>query len=170
MANGGTPSKSSGGTATRGLRGHRRCKRIWHSMKFSETNRPLYSVDSMVDQFVQLYTRGSPKWANMTSLATAFGWSDMIAQSTSEYLDTHGVATKFTREMVEAATRVNYGQDSDQIHALEGACSLATSRFCSICIFDDVSEPKSQLEPQVSREAIGRSSSSSSRDPRLTCF
>jgi len=56
----------------------------------------------------------------------------MIAQSTSEYLDTHGIAPKFTREMVEAATRVNYGQDSDQIHALEGACSLATTGATSI--------------------------------------
>lgn len=81
---------------------------------------------------MHLYTRASPRWANMSSLATTFGWSDLIAQSTADYLDTHGVAPKFTREMIEAATRVNYGQDSDQIHALEGACSLAATGATAI--------------------------------------
>jgi hypothetical protein len=34
----------------------------------------------------------------------------MLSQTTSEYLDAHGVSEKYSREMVEAATRVNYGQ------------------------------------------------------------
>ena len=93
------------------------------------------SVNEVVAQFVTLYTRGSPKWANMSNLATSFGWSDIVAQSTAEYLDSQGISPKFTREMVEAATRVNYGQDSDKIHALEGACSMATCPLFWIAIF-----------------------------------
>ncbi|KAF7986244.1 hypothetical protein HWV62_38711 [Athelia sp. TMB] len=89
-------------------------------------------VNEIVAQFVTLYTRGSPKWANMSNLATSFGWSDIIAQSTAGYLDSQGISPKFTREMVEAATRVNYGQDADKIHALEGACSMATSGATSV--------------------------------------
>lgn len=76
----------------------------------------------MIDQFVQLYSPDAPKWENISSLASSFEWTDMLAQTTSEYLDTHGISPKFTRELVEAATRVNYGQDADEIHALEGAC------------------------------------------------
>ena len=34
--------------------------------------------------------------------------------------------------MVESATRVNYGQDADKIHALEGMCSLATDGASSV--------------------------------------
>ena len=56
----------------------------------------------------------------------------MVAQTTAEYLDTHGVSPKFTREFVEAATRVNYGQNVDKIHALEGACSMAATGASAI--------------------------------------
>lgn len=118
--------------ATQLLLGPRKCEIQSTLRHFLILTNHYRSVDTMIDQFVQLYTRGAPKWDNMSSLATAFGWTDMIAQSTSEYLDTHGVSPKFTREMVEAATRVNYGQDADQIHALEGACSLATTGATSI--------------------------------------
>lgn len=89
-------------------------------------------VKGMIAQFVQLYTPSTPHWSNISSLASTFGWTDMVAQSTSEYFDTHGVNTKFSREMIEAATRVNYGQDVDKIHALEGACSLAANSASSV--------------------------------------
>jgi len=84
------------------------------------------SVQSMVKQFVELYTLESPKWDNVSSLAEAFGWTDLVGQSTSEYFESHGVTSKYTRELVEAATRVNYGQNVDDIHSLAGACSMAT--------------------------------------------
>ena len=37
----------------------------------------------------------------MSNLATSFGWSDIVAQSTAEYLDSQGISPKFTREMVD---------------------------------------------------------------------
>jgi prenylcysteine oxidase/farnesylcysteine lyase len=37
------------------------------------------------------------------------------------------MSDKYISEVVEAATRVNYGQSSDAIHALEGACSMAAT-------------------------------------------
>jgi prenylcysteine oxidase/farnesylcysteine lyase len=81
----------------------------------------------MIKQFLELYSLESPKWDNVSSLAESFGWTDMVSQSMSEYLEGHGVTGKFARELVEAATRVNYGQNVDDIHALEGACSMATA-------------------------------------------
>ena len=89
-------------------------------------------VKGMIAQFVQLYTPSTPHWSNISSLASSFGWTDMVAQATSDYFDNHGVNPKFSREMIEAATRVNYGQDVDKIHALEGACSLAANSASSV--------------------------------------
>jgi len=86
----------------------------------------------MMDQYIQIYTLEAPRWDNISSLATTYRWTDMVAQTTAEYLDTHGVSPKFTREFVEAATRVNYGQDVDKIHALEGACSMAATGASSV--------------------------------------
>jgi hypothetical protein len=86
----------------------------------------------MTAQFIQLYSPEAPRWDNISSLASSFEWTDMLSQSMAEYLDTHGVSPKFTREFVEAATRVNYGQDVDKIHALEGACSMAATGASSV--------------------------------------
>lgn len=86
----------------------------------------------MINQFLRLYDLDSPRWDNIASLASTFGWVDMANQTTLGYLENSGISNKFTREMVEAATRVNYGQDVDEIHALEGACSLAATGAAGI--------------------------------------
>lgn len=130
---GGTLSKSFGDTATLRLPGHKICKlniRIINEDKYLHLSN--LSVKAMIDQFVQLYTPEAPKWDNISSLASSFGWTDMVAQTTAEYLTTHGVSPKFTQEFVEGATRVNYGQNVDKIHALEGACSMATTGASAI--------------------------------------
>jgi prenylcysteine oxidase / farnesylcysteine lyase len=72
------------------------------------------------------------------------GWVDLISNSTADYFVAKGVSKKYTNELIEAGTRVNYGQVSFapfliaqpphrlkqnvlDIHALEGAASLAAS-------------------------------------------
>ena len=66
----------------------------------------------MIDEFVTLYnsTWGSQPFSNLTNLAAELGWSDIISQSTMDYFDSQNINARWTREMVEAATRVNYGQ------------------------------------------------------------
>ncbi|KAJ7456623.1 Prenylcysteine lyase-domain-containing protein [Mycena latifolia] len=105
----------------------------WDSAKalfrygFHSPRRTQAFVDSMIAKFLTLYSSDTPKWDNLTHLASSLGWSDLVGQTTSEYLDSEGVSNKFIFELVEASTRVNYGQNADEIHALEGACSLAPS-------------------------------------------
>ena len=69
-------------------------------------------VDSMISQYTALYstTWGKTPYANLSGLATALDWTDIIGQSTASYLDSQGIDRKWTNEMVEGATRVNYGQ------------------------------------------------------------
>lgn len=102
------------------------------------------SVNALIDKFLTLYTPDAPKWDNISDLASSLGWLDMVGNSTDRYLMTQGVSKKYTHELVEAATRVNYGQvclhlliphspshrllqDVVDIHALEGAVSMAAT-------------------------------------------
>ncbi|KAH9918096.1 Prenylcysteine lyase-domain-containing protein [Fomitopsis serialis] len=89
-------------------------------------------VKSMFTQFLTLYTPSAPRFSNITALASSLGWTPAIASTTAEYFDTQGIGRLFTRELVDAVTRVNYGQDVDSLHALEGMCSLAAENAASV--------------------------------------
>ncbi|KAJ7785934.1 Prenylcysteine lyase-domain-containing protein [Mycena metata] len=105
----------------------------WDSAKallrygFQSPRRTQAFVDRMTNKFLTLYSAESetPTWDNITHLSSSLSWSDLVSKTTSEYLKSEGVSDKFIAELVEASTRVNYGQNADEIHALEGACSLA---------------------------------------------
>ncbi|KAI6045180.1 FAD/NAD(P)-binding domain-containing protein [Pisolithus marmoratus] len=84
-------------------------------------------VKNMIADYVSLYTAASPRWDDIADLAEKMNWTDFVNSTTLEYLSSRGISEKWSREMVEAATRVNYGQDVDKIQALEGACSLAAT-------------------------------------------
>ncbi|KAI6136960.1 Prenylcysteine lyase-domain-containing protein [Pisolithus sp. B1] len=84
-------------------------------------------VKNMIADYISLYTAASPRWDDIAGLVERMNWTDFVNSTTLEYLSSKGIAEKWSREMVEAATRVNYGQDVDKIHALEGACSLAAT-------------------------------------------
>ena len=66
----------------------------------------------MIDKYLTLYDSGPSKWDDLSGLVSSLGWEDETRQSTMEYLDNRGVSKLYSRELVEAATRVNYGQVS----------------------------------------------------------
>ncbi|KAF9458739.1 Prenylcysteine lyase-domain-containing protein [Collybia nuda] len=101
-------------------------KVLWRYGIFSP-RRTQSIVDGMVKQFLKFYTKETPKWDKISDLATSMGWSNFVHNSTANYFGGQGVSEAYIYEIVEAATRVNYGQNADRIHALEGAASLATS-------------------------------------------
>ncbi|KAI8973130.1 Prenylcysteine lyase-domain-containing protein [Trametes punicea] len=93
-------------------------------------------VKTMINRFVTLYSPSTPHWSNISSVVTALDWFQVVAETTSEYFDLQGIDRRWTRELVEAATRVNYGQvvidNVDKIHALEGLVSLAPTGASSV--------------------------------------
>lgn len=89
-------------------------------------------VKTMADKFLYLYGSSAPRFDNLTGLADTLDWTPVIAQTAAEYLEAQGVDRRFTHELVDAATRVNYGQNVDSIHALEGLCSLAATDASSV--------------------------------------
>ena len=66
----------------------------------------------MIDRFVTVYEPSPPRWSNITSVVNDLELPEFTAQTMAEYLDLQGIDRRFTRELVEAATRVNYGQVS----------------------------------------------------------
>lgn len=66
----------------------------------------------MIKEFLTLYTpeAGANPFDNVTSLTSKLEWTDIVGQTAMDYFDSQGIDQRWTREMVEAATRVNYGQ------------------------------------------------------------
>lgn len=89
-------------------------------------------VGDMIKSIVTLYKKDTPVWSDYAQLATNLKWSSILSRTTAEYFEVSGVSPMFTREMIEAATRVNYGQNVDKIHGLEGAVSMAANGVSSV--------------------------------------
>ncbi|EST09280.1 Prenylcysteine lyase [Kalmanozyma brasiliensis GHG001] len=66
-------------------------------------------------------------WSTVGELAEAVNASSLVGQTGMAFLKDHRVGELFIEEMVEAATRVNYAQDTDAIHAFGAMVSLAAS-------------------------------------------
>ncbi|KAL0066558.1 hypothetical protein AAF712_006361 [Marasmius tenuissimus] len=82
-------------------------------------------VKTMINDYLSLYSSDTPKWDDIASLAKTLGFLDMTGSTAADYFQSNGVSAQFVNEVIEAATRVNYGQNVDKIHGLEGAVSLA---------------------------------------------
>ncbi|CCM01254.1 uncharacterized protein FIBRA_03303 [Fibroporia radiculosa] len=110
----------------------------WNTLKiiwrygFKSPQRTMALVKSMTEQIGLLYSERAPRFDNITALAETLHWLPYVARTAAEYFDTEGIDRRWTREMVDAATRVNYGQNVDAIHALEGMCSLAATGASSV--------------------------------------
>lgn len=70
----------------------------------------VFSVDSMIKKYLTLYSSETPRWDDISDLAEALEFSDMTQKTMLDYLTEHGVSQQYAQELVEAATRVNYGQ------------------------------------------------------------
>lgn len=86
----------------------------------------------MTKSIQKLYAPDAPRFENLTSLVGALNWTSLASRTTAEFLDAEDINPQWTRELVEAATRVNYAQNVDSIHALEGLCSLAATGASSV--------------------------------------
>ncbi|CAE6398946.1 unnamed protein product [Rhizoctonia solani] len=88
-------------------------------------------VKDMVNSYMNLYQPRTPH-PSIASISSSLNFTHITAVSTSKYLADNGVSPLFVHELVEAATRVNYGQNVDDIHALEGMVSMAANGAHSV--------------------------------------
>ena len=79
----------------------------------------------MLHDFLKLYDHDFGTWKDIPSVVSHVKLLDVVAQTAAEYFDTQGVGLRFSRELVDAATRVNYGQNLEHIHGFGGVVSVS---------------------------------------------
>jgi prenylcysteine oxidase/farnesylcysteine lyase len=83
-------------------------------------------IQGFVNNFNQVYDSSMSKWRSIHELAERLNMTALLHRTAHDFLINEvGLNTLFVEELVNAATRVNYGIDVDQIHALAGLVSLA---------------------------------------------
>ncbi|CAE6414165.1 unnamed protein product [Rhizoctonia solani] len=88
-------------------------------------------VKDMVNAYLNLYQPRLP-YLSIAAISSSLNFTHITAVPASKYLAENGVSPLFTHELIEAATRVNYGQNVDDIHALEGMVSMAANGAHSV--------------------------------------
>lgn len=87
----------------------------------------MHSVKSLVTNLLKAYSYAIPVWTSVEELSQACGFTEHTSKTALEFFTSQGVGEKWVQEMVEASTRVNYGQDITAIHGLGGAASMAAT-------------------------------------------
>jgi prenylcysteine oxidase / farnesylcysteine lyase len=81
---------------------------------------------STVARFLAMYEEPVFPWRSLTEAAMQVGLLDATASTGRRFLQRNGVSEKFGREIIQASTRVNYGQNLGLIHGLETMVCMAT--------------------------------------------
>lgn len=74
---------------------------------------------------LDVYRPESPKWDSISSLVETFEWTNVVNSTTVDFFTGQGVSEQYIFEVIQAATRVNYDQNTDELHGLSGAVSMA---------------------------------------------
>ncbi len=83
-------------------------------------------MKSTVARFLEMYDEPEFPWKSLTDMATRVGLLGTTASTGWQFLKSNGVGEKFGREIIQASTRVNYGQNLGLIHGLETMVCMAT--------------------------------------------
>ncbi|KAL4962405.1 putative prenylcysteine lyase [Aspergillus stella-maris] len=89
-------------------------------------------MQTTVNKFLQLYNEPLFPFKSLTAAAEAVGLLDATSTPGATFLEKNSVSLRFSREVIQASTRVNYGQNLPLIHGLESMVCMATDGAVSI--------------------------------------
>ncbi|KAL3453432.1 hypothetical protein BJX65DRAFT_263882 [Aspergillus insuetus] len=89
-------------------------------------------MKSTVNKFLQLYNEPMFPFQSLTAAAASVGLLDATSTPGSTFLTKNSVGEDFAREIIQASTRVNYGQNIPLIHGLETMVCMATDGAVAI--------------------------------------
>ncbi|KAJ5294100.1 hypothetical protein N7508_008921 [Penicillium antarcticum] len=89
-------------------------------------------VKKIVGQFLRLYEEPLFPFNSLSGAAIAAELLNATASSGAAFLHANDVGSLFAREIIQASTRVNYGQNLQLIHGLESVVCMATDGAVSI--------------------------------------
>ncbi|KAG0331378.1 hypothetical protein BG004_001691 [Podila humilis] len=78
------------------------------------------SIDGLMDSYTN-----PESFDNIAQFAERFQLNNPATQLASQFLNDNGIGAKYSHEVVEVATRVNYGSNLDELHALGAMVSMA---------------------------------------------
>lgn len=83
-------------------------------------------MKTVVGKFLRMYDAPIFPWPSLSQVAYDLGLTAVTAATGEQYLSENEVGDLFAREVVQAATRVNYAQNLGRIHGLEALVCMAT--------------------------------------------
>ncbi|PYI07515.1 Prenylcysteine oxidase [Aspergillus sclerotiicarbonarius CBS 121057] len=89
-------------------------------------------MKSTVNKFLQLYDEPMFPFQSLTLATEAVGLLNTTAVSGETFLQNNFISPDFSREVIQASTRVNYGQNLGLIHGLETMVCMATEGAMSV--------------------------------------
>ena len=89
-------------------------------------------MKSTTGRFFRMYDEPIFPFESLDAAAARVGLVDFTAATGAQILKEGGVGEKFSREIVQASTRVNYGQNLGGIHGLETLVCMATDGAMAI--------------------------------------
>lgn len=89
-------------------------------------------MKATVKKFLQLYEEPMFPFPSLSDAAEKVGLLNATASPGEDFLESNGISAGFGREVIQASTRVNYGQNLPQIHGLETMVCMAAEGAVSI--------------------------------------
>ncbi|OOQ86542.1 putative prenylcysteine lyase [Penicillium brasilianum] len=89
-------------------------------------------MKDIVGKFLRLYEEPLFPFQSLSEAAAAVGLLNATASTGDEFLAMNSIPSLFSREIIQASTRVNYGQNLGLIHGLESMVCMATDGAVSI--------------------------------------
>jgi len=86
----------------------------------------------MIDDFIDLYTPNISHWSTIEEISIKLGFDNLTSQTSESFMLSQGISELYIHELGEAVTRVNYGQNSDELHALMGLAAMAAEGAHSV--------------------------------------
>jgi prenylcysteine oxidase/farnesylcysteine lyase len=89
-------------------------------------------MKSTVGRFLRMYDEPMFPFESLDAAAARVGLVDFTAATGAQILKQGGIGETFSREIIQASTRVNYGQNLGGIHGLETMVCMATDGAMAI--------------------------------------
>jgi prenylcysteine oxidase/farnesylcysteine lyase len=89
-------------------------------------------MKAVVGDFLKMYKPPIFPFASLSAAVVELNLHKATAVTGSQYLETNGISGRFPTEIIQASTRVNYGQNIGLIHGVETMVCMATDGAVSV--------------------------------------
>lgn len=105
-------------------------KLLWqYGLSPVRTNRLMKAT---VGPFLKMYSAPTYPFDDLSKAVHEVGLGDNMAVTGAQHLSSNGISDAFSRDIVQASTRVNYAQNLDIIHGVETMVCMATDGAMSV--------------------------------------